>query len=99
MKTVTMLRRRSEFFVFLDGVRSVKSEKEEQKEEPPLSPYEEYLHVLMQMKMTSAVSELGSNIILAECFFPFKHTVSLVKQEQQRLCASHTMSVGYHCTI
>ncbi|XP_076614812.1 formin-binding protein 1 isoform X5 [Chaetodon auriga] len=54
MKTVTMLRRRSEFFVFLDNVRSVKSEKEEQKEEEQLSPYEEYLQVLLQMKMTSA---------------------------------------------
>ncbi|XP_070845337.1 formin-binding protein 1 isoform X2 [Chaetodon trifascialis] len=54
MKAVTMLRRRSEFFVFLDSVRSVKSEKEEQKEEEQLSPCEEYLQVLLQMKMTSA---------------------------------------------
>lgn len=52
-----MLRRRSEFFVFLDSARSVKSEKEEQQEERQLSPYEEYLHVLLQMKMTSAVSQ------------------------------------------
>lgn len=52
-----MLRRKSEFFVFLDSVRSVKSEKEEQKEEDQLSPYEEYLQVLLQMRMTSAVSE------------------------------------------
>ncbi|XP_034997555.1 formin-binding protein 1 isoform X6 [Hippoglossus stenolepis] len=51
---MTMLRRKSEFFVFLDSVRSVKSEKEEQNEENQLSPYEEYLQVLLQMKMTSA---------------------------------------------
>lgn len=52
-----MLRRRSEFFLVLDGGRSVKSEKEERKEEHQLSPYEEYLQMLLQMKMTSAVSE------------------------------------------
>lgn len=75
MKTVTMLRRRSEFFVFLDSVRSVKPEKEEQKEEDHLSPYEEYLQVLLQMKMTSAVS--------GQKWFPFRHTVSLLKLEQQ----------------
>lgn len=51
-----MLRRRSEFFVFLDGVRSAKPEREEPKEERLLSPYEEYLQVLLQMKMTSSVS-------------------------------------------
>ncbi|XP_054614004.1 formin-binding protein 1 isoform X21 [Dunckerocampus dactyliophorus] len=43
-----MLRRRSEFFIFLDSP-SVKPEKEERK----LSPYQEYLQVLLQMKMTS----------------------------------------------
>ncbi|XP_056259062.1 formin-binding protein 1 isoform X6 [Seriola aureovittata] len=56
-----MLRRKSEFFVFLDSVRSVKpgkekekeKEKEEEKEENELSPYEEYLKVLLQMKVTS----------------------------------------------
>ncbi|XP_055369257.1 formin-binding protein 1 isoform X25 [Betta splendens] len=51
---MTMLRRKSEFFVFLDSVRSVTSEKDEQKEERQLSPYEEYLQVLLQMKMTIA---------------------------------------------
>lgn len=65
-----MLRRRSEFFVFLDNVRSVKSEMEEQKEECQLSPDEEYLQVLLQMKMTSAVSEQRCKI--AERIFPFK---------------------------
>ncbi|XP_063334232.1 formin-binding protein 1 homolog isoform X3 [Pelmatolapia mariae] len=54
MKTVTMLRRRSEFFVFLDSALSVITQKEEQKEEPPLSPCDEYLQVLLQMKTTSA---------------------------------------------
>ncbi|TKS84656.1 Formin-binding protein 1 [Collichthys lucidus] len=50
-----MLRRRSEFFVFLDSVRSVKSEKEEREREGRQSrPFEEYLQVLLQMKMTSA---------------------------------------------
>lgn len=82
-----MLRRKSEFFVFLDSVRSVKSEKEEQKEEQPLSPCEEYLHLLLQMKMTSNVSGQRSKMSLADLFVPFKHTVSLVKQEQQRLYA------------
>ncbi|KAK1883869.1 Formin-binding protein 1 [Dissostichus eleginoides] len=48
-----MLRRKSEFFIFLDNVRSGKSETEEQKEEQQLSLYEEYLQVLLQMKMTS----------------------------------------------
>lgn len=59
-----MLRRKSEFFVFLDSARSVKSEKEERKETLQLSPYEEYLQVLLQMKMTSAVSEQRREIIL-----------------------------------
>ncbi|XP_057675937.1 formin-binding protein 1 isoform X18 [Corythoichthys intestinalis] len=43
-----MLRRRSEFFVFLDS-SSVKPEQEGRK----LSPYQEYLQVLLEMKMTS----------------------------------------------
>ncbi|XP_061764020.1 formin-binding protein 1 isoform X22 [Nerophis ophidion] len=43
-----MLRRRSEFYIFLDG-SSVKAEREERN----LSPYQEYLQVLLQMKMTS----------------------------------------------
>lgn len=92
MKTMTMLRRRSEFFVFLDSVRSVKSEKEEQKEEQQLSPYEEYLQVLLQMKMASAVSEQRSKMALngvssTAFFFPFKNT-QLVLQVQQRLSIS-----------
>ncbi|XP_039635071.1 formin-binding protein 1 isoform X12 [Perca fluviatilis] len=49
-----MLRRRSEFFVFMDSVRSQKSETEEQKEEHQLSPFEEYLQMLLQMKLASA---------------------------------------------
>ncbi|KAG8010386.1 Formin-binding protein 1 [Nibea albiflora] len=51
-----MLRRKSEFFVFLDSVRAAKSQKEEQREERQLRPFEEYLQVLLQMKMTSARS-------------------------------------------
>ncbi|XP_061555415.1 formin-binding protein 1 isoform X9 [Phycodurus eques] len=43
-----MLRRRSEFFIFLDNP-PVKPEKDGHK----LSPYQEYLQVLLQMKMTS----------------------------------------------
>ncbi|XP_035847087.1 formin-binding protein 1 homolog isoform X21 [Sander lucioperca] len=46
--------RRSEFFVFMDSVRSLKSETEEQKEEHQRSPFEEYLQVLLQMKLASA---------------------------------------------
>lgn len=53
-----MLRRRSEFFVFLDGMRA-KPEEEEQREERPQSACEEYLQVLLQMKMTSYVSHRG----------------------------------------
>ncbi|KAM3874520.1 formin-binding protein 1 [Diretmus argenteus] len=53
MRTVTMLRRRSEFFVFLDSVRSEKSDPGKN-DEPQLSPFEEYLQVLLQMKITSA---------------------------------------------
>ncbi|XP_075872381.1 formin-binding protein 1 isoform X22 [Nelusetta ayraudi] len=47
-----MLRRRSEFFVFLDGMRA--KPEEEQREEPPQSACEEYLQVLLQMKTTSS---------------------------------------------
>lgn len=62
---MTMLRRRSEFFVFVDQVRSTRherreKEKEEEKHDSILSPYEEYLQVLLQMKLTSAVSEQRS---------------------------------------
>ncbi|XP_061589790.1 formin-binding protein 1 isoform X13 [Cololabis saira] len=54
MKAVTMLRRKSDFFVFLDNVLSVKTEVEEQKdEEHTPSPFEEYVQNLLQMKMTS----------------------------------------------
>lgn len=49
-----MLRRRSEFFVFLDGMRA--KPEEEPREERPQSACEEYLQVLLQMKMTSSVS-------------------------------------------
>lgn len=59
-----MFRRKSlsaELFVFLDSVRSVTSEREEQQ----LSPSEEYLQALLQMKMTSAVSEQSSKATLA----------------------------------
>lgn len=67
MKTVTMLRRRSEFFVFLDSALSVITQKEEQKEEPPLSPSDEYLQVLQQMKTTSAVSQVFlTSVIFAQ---------------------------------
>lgn len=52
-----MLRRRSEFFLFLDDARSAKSEKEEHKEEHHPSPREDNLGVLLQVKMTSDVSE------------------------------------------
>lgn len=52
-----MLRRRSEFFLFLDDARARKSGKEEQKEERYPSPCEDYLGVLLQMKMTSDVSQ------------------------------------------
>lgn len=72
-----MLRRKSEFFVFLDSIRSVKSEKVERQEECQLRPFEEYLQVLLQMKMTSAVSEQKHTP--AELFFPFKHAISLLK--------------------
>lgn len=61
-----MLRRRSEFYGFLGNVLSVKSETEEQKEEQPLSRHDEYLQVLLQMRMTSAVSEQRRKMILAE---------------------------------
>lgn len=52
-----MLRRRSEFFLFLDDSRSKKSGKEEHKEERHPSPCDDYLEVLLQMKGTSDVSE------------------------------------------
>lgn len=52
-----MLRRRSEFFLFLDDARSSKSGKEEHQEARHPSPCEDYLGVLLQMKMTSDVSE------------------------------------------
>lgn len=52
-----MLRRRSEFFLSLDDAHSAKSEKEGRKEERPPNPCEDYLQVLLQMKMTSDVSE------------------------------------------
>lgn len=43
----------------MDSVRSQKSETEEQKEEHQLSPFEEYLQMLLQMKLASAVSVKG----------------------------------------
>lgn len=52
-----MLRRKSEFFVFLESVRSSKAEETEEPKEEPASAYEEYLQLLMQMKTTSGVSE------------------------------------------
>lgn len=53
-----MLRRRSQFFVFLDNALSVKAEEEGaiEGEEVALTPFEEYLQMLLQMKMTSSVS-------------------------------------------
>lgn len=57
LEPVAMLRRRSEFFLFLDDARAGKPGKEEQKEEHRPSPCEDYLGVLLQMKMTSDVSE------------------------------------------
>lgn len=48
-----MLRRRSEFFLFLDDSHSSQLEKEER----PTSPCEDYFKVLLQLKMTSDVSE------------------------------------------
>ncbi|KAL6096663.1 uncharacterized protein ACO6RY_05933 [Pungitius sinensis] len=59
-----MLRRKSEFFVFLESVRSLKADAEEPREEPPPSAYEEYLQLLMQMKTTSGVSERRRSMIL-----------------------------------
>ncbi|XP_072310620.1 formin-binding protein 1 isoform X22 [Eucyclogobius newberryi] len=52
-----MLRRRSEFFIFLDNVLSVKSDNEEpdeSKKEEKSGPFEDYLQELLQIKMTSA---------------------------------------------
>lgn len=66
-----MLRRKSEFFVFLDNVLSVKAEKEEQKdEEHTASVFEEYVQGLLHMKMSSAVSEPR---IFAELLLSVKH--------------------------
>lgn len=89
-----MLRRKSEFFVFLDSVRSVKSEKEErEREERQPRPFEEYLQVLLQMKMTSAVSEqktYSRRVILSI------QTLGVITQVR----ASKRASPGgsYHCT-
>lgn len=53
-----MLRRRSQFFVFLDNALSVSAEDEGARgEEHVLTPFEEYLQMLLQMKMTSSVSQ------------------------------------------
>lgn len=49
--------RRSEFFLFLDDARSGKSGREEHEEESHPSACEDYLGVLLQMKMTSGVRE------------------------------------------
>ncbi|XP_017286724.1 formin-binding protein 1 isoform X17 [Kryptolebias marmoratus] len=51
-----MLRRRSQFFVFLDNALSVKAEDEGagEREECALTPFEEYLQTLLQIKMTSS---------------------------------------------
>jgi hypothetical protein len=54
-KTVKMLRRKSEFFVFMDSVRSSRSEPVEE-DKLQLSPFDEYLQVLLDMKITSNVS-------------------------------------------
>ncbi|XP_035996279.1 formin-binding protein 1 [Fundulus heteroclitus] len=50
-----MLRRRSQFFVFTDNALSVRTEKEEEQkeEEPTVSPFEEYLQMVVQLKTTS----------------------------------------------
>ena len=50
-----MLRRKSEFFVFMDSVRSSRSEHAEE-DKSQLSPFDEYLQVLLDMKITSNVS-------------------------------------------
>lgn len=55
-----MLRRKSEFFVFMDNVRSAKSETAEE-DKSQLSPFEEYLQVLLDMKITSTVSRKKRN--------------------------------------
>lgn len=50
-----MLRRKSEFFDFMDNIRTSKSESAEP-DKSQLSPFEEYLQVLLDMKITSTVS-------------------------------------------
>lgn len=59
VRAVSMLRRRSQFFVFLDNALSVSAEDEgaREGEEHILTPFEEYLQMLLQMKMTSSVSQ------------------------------------------
>ncbi|XP_059906454.1 formin-binding protein 1 isoform X16 [Gadus macrocephalus] len=47
-----MLRRKSEFFVFMDSVRSSRSEPVEE-DKLQSSPFDEYLQVLLDMKITS----------------------------------------------
>lgn len=79
MKTVAMLRRRSEFFVFLDSVRPGKPEKEEPKEESQLSPYEDYLQLLLQMKFTSAVSETTQRFVFIRTFICMRLTCLICK--------------------
>lgn len=49
-----MLRRKSEFFDFVDNLRSSKSQSAEQ--ESQLSPFEDYLQMLLDMKIASSVS-------------------------------------------
>ncbi|KAM4719457.1 formin-binding protein 1 isoform 3-T3 [Anableps anableps] len=51
-----MLRRRSQFFVLMDNALSVKAEKEEEQkeEDPTVGPFEEYLQMLLKLKLTSA---------------------------------------------
>ena len=64
-KTVKMLRRKSEFFVFMDSVRASRSEPAEG-DRSQLSPFDEYLQVLLDMKITSNVSrkEMNHKLIL-----------------------------------
>lgn len=49
-----MLRRRSEFWLFLDSARATEGREEREAREP--SPRDEYLQVLLEMKTTSDVS-------------------------------------------
>lgn len=73
-----MLRRKSEFWDFLYSICSLVSEKEGLNKEGQLSPYEEYLQLLLQMKMASDVSEWRDtpNPLGFVLFFLFKHTVN-----------------------